>query len=161
LEKLAEDVRQELEVGLLSPSAAREIARLPAGNQTDALAVARREALSAAELGGVVQLLIAAATAEQRAYVLTKPRQAIKDSAALQTDGWDPRLSALGNRVNRQLAGLLDHLARMENFLECRGRASLLACDRLVLQPVFERLSTDATRVAARSSEMAREMAEP
>jgi ParB/RepB/Spo0J family partition protein len=161
LEKLAEDVRQELEVGLLSPSAAREIARLPAGNQTDALAVARREALSAAELGGVVQLLLSAATAEQRSYVLTKPRQALKDSAGVQRDGWDPRLSPLGNRVSRQLAGLLDQLSEMENFLECRGRASLVACDRLVLQPVFERLSNHATRVAAKSSAMAREMAEP
>jgi ParB-like chromosome segregation protein Spo0J len=161
LEKLADDVRQELEVGLLSPTSAREIARLPAGNQTDALAVARREALSATELGGVVQLLLAAATTEQRDYVLTKPRQALQDSAAVQRDGWDPRLSALGNRVSRRLAGLLDRLAEMENFLECRGRASLLAHDRLVLQPVFERLSQDAARVAARSSEMAQEMAEP
>src|SRR5438270_10307712 len=35
LEKLCADVRQELEVGLLTPSAAREIARLPAGNQSE------------------------------------------------------------------------------------------------------------------------------
>jgi len=161
LEKLNEDVRQELEVGLLSPSSAREIARLPAGNQTEALAVARRDALSAAELGGVVQLLLAVATVEQRTYVLTKPRQALHESEEVQRNGWDPRLSSLGNRVSRQLATLLDQLAGMENFLECRGRASLLARDRRVLQPVFERLSQDATRVAAKSGEMAREMAEP
>src|SRR4051794_207350 len=161
LEKLTEDVRQELEVGLLSPSAAREIARLPAGNQTEALAVARRDALSAAELAGVVQLLLAAATAEQRAYVLTQPRQAVQESQATPRQGWDARLSGVGNRVSRQLASLLDQLAAMENFLECRGRASLLARDRLVLQPVFERLAHEATRVAAKSGEMAREMAEP
>lgn len=161
LEKLNEDVRQELEVGLLCPSSAREIARLPAGNQTEALAVARRDALSAAEVAGVVQLLLAAATAEQRTYVLTQPRQALRESEDVQRNGWDPRLSSLGNRVSRQLATLLDQLAGMENLLECRGRASLLARDRLVLQPVFERLSQDATRVAAQSGDMAREMAEP
>ena len=76
--------------------------------------MARREALSADELGGVVQLLLSAATAEQRTYVLTKPRQALKDSAALETDAWDPSLSALGNRVSRRLAGLLDRLARIQ-----------------------------------------------
>jgi hypothetical protein len=59
------------------------------------------------------------------------------------------------------LARLLDQLAAMENFLECRGRASLLARDRLVLQPVFARLSEDATRVAAQSGALAREMAQP
>jgi ParB/RepB/Spo0J family partition protein len=161
LEKLTEDVRQELEVGLLSPSVARELARLPAGNQTEALAVARRDALSAAELAGVVQLLLAAATAEQRAYVLTQPRQAVQGSQAAPRQGWDARLSSVGNRVSRQLASLLDQLAAMENFLECRGRASLLARDRLVLQPVFERLAEDATRVAAQSGALAREMAQP
>src|SRR5258708_27671266 len=37
LEKLTADVRQDLEVGLLTPTAAREIARVPAGNQSDVL----------------------------------------------------------------------------------------------------------------------------
>ena len=58
LEKLAADVRQELEVGLLTPTAAREIARLPAGNQSEVLDLSRREALSGDELGGVVRLLL-------------------------------------------------------------------------------------------------------
>ena len=39
LEKLCADVRQDLEVGLLTPTAAREIARLPAGNQSEVLDV--------------------------------------------------------------------------------------------------------------------------
>ena len=34
LEKLSPEMRQELEVGLLPPTTAREIARLPAGNQS-------------------------------------------------------------------------------------------------------------------------------
>ena len=45
LEKLCTDVRQDLEVGLLTPTAAREIARLPAGNQSEVVDVTRREAL--------------------------------------------------------------------------------------------------------------------
>jgi ParB-like chromosome segregation protein Spo0J len=45
LEKLSTDVRQDLEVGLLSATAAREIARLPAGNQSEVVDVTRREAL--------------------------------------------------------------------------------------------------------------------
>ncbi len=39
LEKLCPEVRQDLEVGLLNPTAAREIARLPAGNQSEVLDV--------------------------------------------------------------------------------------------------------------------------
>src|SRR4051794_12788212 len=77
LEKLGDDVRQELEVGLLSPPAAREIARLPAGHQLEVLDLSRREALSRDELGGVVRLLLGSVTAEQKLFVLTKPREAL------------------------------------------------------------------------------------
>ena len=82
LEKLCADVRQDLEVGLLTPTAAREIARLPAGNQSEVLDVSRREALSRDELGGVVRLLLGAVTAEQKLFVLTKPREALGQAGA-------------------------------------------------------------------------------
>ena len=82
LEKLGTDVRQDLEVGLLSATAAREIARLPAGNQSEVVDVARREGLSGEELRGVVRLLLEATTAEQKMFVLTKPRSALGHAEA-------------------------------------------------------------------------------
>jgi ParB family transcriptional regulator, chromosome partitioning protein len=161
LEKLTADVRQDLEVGLLTPTAAREIARLPAGNQSEVLDVSRREALSREELGGVVRLLLGAVTAEQKLFVLTKPREALGQAGAAPREGWDPRLSARGNRVSKQLAALLDRLAWAENFLECRGWTSLVASDRLVLGPVFARLSRDAGCVAEAAGDLAVEMNRP
>ena len=92
LEKLSTDVRQDLEVGLLSPTAAREIARLPAGNQSEVVDVTRRQALSGEELRGVVRLLLESTTAEQKMFVLTKPREALGHAAAPEQKGWDPRL---------------------------------------------------------------------
>jgi ParB-like chromosome segregation protein Spo0J len=158
LEKLCADVRQDLEVGLLTPTVARELARLPAGNQAEVLEVARREALSGAELGGVVRLLLGSVTAEQKQFVLTKPREALGQSRAAESPGWDPRLSARGNRVSKQLAALLDRLAGVENFLECRGWTSLVASDRLVLGPIFDRLARDARCVAEGAADLAMEM---
>ncbi len=158
LEKLCADVRQDLEVGLLTPTAAREIARLPAGNQADVLALSRREALSSDELGGVVRLLLGAVTAQQKQFVLDKPREALGQAGATPREGWDPRLSARGNRVSKQLAALLDRLAWAENFLQCRGWTALVASDRLVLGPVFARLARDATGVAEGAGDLAVEM---
>jgi ParB-like chromosome segregation protein Spo0J len=161
LEKLADEVRQELEVGLLTPTAAREIAKLPAGNQSEVLDVSRREALSSDELGGVVRLLLGSATAEQKLFVLTKPREALGQMSAPEREGWDPRLSARGNRVSKQMAVLLDRLAWMENFLQCRGWTALMASDRLVLGPVFARLARDANCVAEGAGDLAVEMNRP
>jgi ParB-like chromosome segregation protein Spo0J len=158
LEKLTDDVRQELEVGLLTPTAAREIARLPAGNQSEVLDMSRREALSSDELGGVVRLLLASTTAEQKMFVLTKPREALGHVGAPEREGWDPRLSTRGNRISKQMVVLLDRLAWMENFLECRRWTSLTASDRLVLGPVFARLARDATHVAEGAGDLAVEM---
>jgi ParB-like chromosome segregation protein Spo0J len=161
LEKLADDVRQELEVGLVTPSAAREIARLPAGNQSEVLDVSRREALNNEELGGVVRLLLGSVTAEQKLFVLTKPREALGQAGAVPQEGWDPRLSARGNRVSKQMAALLDRIAWVENFLGCRGWTSLTASDRLVLGPVFARLARDANCVAEGAGDLALEMSRP
>jgi ParB-like chromosome segregation protein Spo0J len=161
LEKLCTEVRQDLEVGLLTPTAAREIARLPAGNQSEVLDASRREALNHEELSGVVRLLLGAVTAEQKLFVLAKPREALGQAGASEPKGWDPRLSARGNRVSQQLAVLLDRLAWAENFLECRRWTDLRDADRLVLGPVFARLSRNADRVAQGAGDLAVEMSQP
>jgi ParB-like chromosome segregation protein Spo0J len=158
LEKLSTDVRQDLEVGLLNPTAAREIARLPAGNQSEVMDMTRREALSGVELRGVVSLLLESVTAEQKTFVLTKPRQALGHAGAPEQKGWDARLSTSGNRVAKQLAVLLDRLAWVENFLDCHGWTSLTAADRLVLGPIFERLARDAQCVADGAGDLSVEM---
>jgi ParB-like chromosome segregation protein Spo0J len=158
LEKLCADVRQDLEVGLLSPTAAREIARLPAGNQSEVMDVTRREALSGEELRGVVRLLLESVTAEQKLFVLAKPREALGHAGEPEQKGWDPRLSTRGNRLSKQLAVLLDRLAWVENFLDCHGWTSLTAADRLVLGPIFLRLSRDAKCVADGAGDLAVEM---
>ena len=95
LEKLCTEVRQDLEVGLLTPTAAREIARLPMGNQSETLNVSRREALNRDELAGVVRLLLGAVTAEQKLFVLTKPREALGHAGA-------PGAERLGPAARRQ-----------------------------------------------------------
>jgi ParB-like chromosome segregation protein Spo0J len=158
LEKLGTDVRQDLEVGLLSATAAREIARLPAGNQSEVVDVVRREGLSGVELRGVVRLLLESTTAEQKMFVLTKPRSALGHADAPEQRGWDPRLSTRGNRLSRHLAVLLDRLASTENFLDCHGWTSLTAADRLVLGPIFQRLAHDARRVADAAGDLTLEM---
>ncbi len=120
--------------------------------------VARREALNGDELAGVVRMLLESVTAEQKMFVLTKPREALGQAGAPEQKGWDPRLSTSGNRVGKNLAMLLDRLAWVENFLDRHGWTSLTAADRLVLGPIFQRLSRDAKCVADGAGDLALEM---
>ena len=57
LEKLSVAVKEDLRLGLLGPALARQLTRLPAGNQEAVLALTRRETLTAQEVSGVIELL--------------------------------------------------------------------------------------------------------
>lgn len=158
LEKLQPAVRQDLQLGLLSPTAARCFTQLPAGNQTQLLATVRRESLSAAETRGLVELLLGASTGEQKQFVLEKPRQALSQARGGATPSWDPRLSTAGNRVARKLGCLLDGLAGMENWLRHRGRGELSLGDGPILLPGLERLVRDARVVSELANDLVEEM---
>ena len=161
LEKLAPQVRQDLQLGLLSPTAARCFTQLPMGNQTELLETARRESLNSGEVREVMQLLLAASTREQKEFVLEKPRQATAQARGGPVRSWDPRLSTAGNQVSRKLAWLLDNLARMENWLRHRGRGELSLCDCSILSPGFERLAHDGRIVAELTEDLVKEMKLP
>jgi hypothetical protein len=123
LEKLSDDVRDDLALGLVSPSQARELIRLPAGNQAETLAAARRAGLSAVELRQVVKLLEAAKSTEQREFVLAKPREALSQSNGGLVRGRDPRLSQAGDWAARRLGMVLEQLAKLDSWLRHDGRA--------------------------------------
>lgn len=155
LEKLAIEAREDLRLGLLSVTAARSLVRLPAGNQAEVLVTARREGLSSVEVRDVVELLEQAASREQEEYILAKPRDALEQAQGHERRAWDPRLSAAGNRIGRQVGMLLDLLARMENWLRHRGRADLTVHDRGLLAPRFVRLAQDAGAVSELANDWA------
>src|SRR5262249_40071626 len=102
VEKLADAVREDLRLGLLSATAARALVRLPAGNQAEALATFHREQLTAGELEGVVELLLLAPARTQTEYILAHPRRALQQAQHESGWAWDPRLSPAGNRLARR-----------------------------------------------------------
>jgi ParB/RepB/Spo0J family partition protein len=148
LERLCDEAKAELRLGLLAPSLARQLVRLPVGNQAAVLSAARRESLTAVETHGVIDLL-RGASVEQEQFILEKPREALLEAEGVSGRLRDPRLSPGGNRVARQLRFLLDALAGMENWLRYPGLAELKRRDRVLLVPRFERLGRDAQAVAA------------
>jgi ParB/RepB/Spo0J family partition protein len=158
VEKLADPAREDLRLGLLSTTAARSLVRLPAGNQADVLATLHRDELTAAQLEGVVDLLLTAPGQTQQEYILAQPLQALQQARQETGWAWDPRLSQAGNRVARRLTGVLEGLGRMETWLRSQGRAGLTPCDRLVLTPAFSRLARDAHNVATLAEDLIGEL---
>jgi ParB family transcriptional regulator, chromosome partitioning protein len=117
LERLGSKARDELRVGLLSPTTARQVVRLPQGNQIEVLDAMRREALSGAEVKGVVDLWLGCADHAQQQYILAHPREALSQAKGITQPGRDPRLSEAGNHVWKRVGLLLDVLGHMEVWL--------------------------------------------
>jgi ParB-like chromosome segregation protein Spo0J len=147
LEKLSTEVKEDLRLGLLGPALARQLTRLPAGNQQAVLALTRREALTAQEVSGVIELLQGAGV-EQTAFVLARPRDALAQAQGVPTALRDPRLSRAGNWLAKQLTQALEALGRVEHWLRSPGEQELLSGDRVIVQPLLERLADEASLVA-------------
>ena len=96
IERLGSKARDDLRVGLLSPTSARQMVRLPQGNQAEVLDAVRRETLSGAELAGVVDLWLVCADRSQQQYILAHPREALSQAKESSHVGRDPRLSEAG-----------------------------------------------------------------
>ena len=147
LEKLSVAVKEDLRLGLVGPSLARQLTRLPAGNQEALLALTRRETLTAQEVSGVIDLL-QGASQEQAAFVLAKPREALALVHGMPTALRDPRLSRAGNWLAKHLTQALEGLVRVENWLRTPNERELRAQDREIVQPLLARVGDQASVVA-------------
>jgi ParB-like chromosome segregation protein Spo0J len=147
LEKLSVSVKEDLRLGLVGPSLARELTRLPTGNQEALLALVRRETLTAQEVSGVIDLL-QGTSPEQAAFVLQKPREALALVHGMPPALRDPRLSRAGNWLARHLTGALESLVRVENWLRTPNERELGTIDREILQPLLARVGDQASMVA-------------
>jgi hypothetical protein len=147
LEKLSTAVTEELRLGLVGPALARQLTRLPAGNQEAVLALTRRESLTAEEVSGVIELLQGASPA-QAAFVLAQPRAALQQAQGVPAALRDPRLSRAGNWLARQLSMAVQTLVRLEHWLRTPGERELTERDRAIVQPLLQRLGDQADTVA-------------
>jgi ParB family transcriptional regulator, chromosome partitioning protein len=146
LEKLSASVKEDLRLGLVGPSLARQLTRLPVGNQEALLALTRRETLTAQEVSGVIDLL-QGASPEQAAFVLHKPREALALVHGASTALRDPRLSRAGNWLAKHLTQALEALVRVENWLRTPNERELRGGDREIVQPLLARVGDQAHRV--------------
>jgi ParB-like chromosome segregation protein Spo0J len=159
IERLGPEAKDELRVGLLCPTAARQIVRLPAGNQIETLDAIRREKLSTVELTAMVDLLLECPGQRQQEFILQNPREALAQKKGfVAVSSRDPRLSQTGNELFKRLGLLIELLAKMEVWLTARGRPALTPGDHAILRPRFERLARDASSVAALSKDIVSEL---
>lgn len=89
-ESLVDSVREDVRVGLISATVAREVARLPRGNQTEVVESLRSNALSSREASEVVKQWLDAPDRVTRKAITDDPRAFISSTEVSEPRSADP-----------------------------------------------------------------------
>ena len=153
VERLSEQLQCDIRVGLVSTTVAREISRLPRGNQAEVAAAIRKAALSSREAAVLVGLFEKATDRDQQTALLDKPRAAVeRQQGGPAPPPWDARLSPATNRLRRSvLAATTTGRRALSALLEAQP-ASWSDGERQVLGPLLRQLAV-ATSALSRDVE--------
>lgn len=136
-EALEPALQDDLRLGLLSASAARELARLPGGNQLRAAEAIRDHQLTSHQSAHLVERLLETSDPLAVREVLCDPLRYLA-AETVSVRERDPRLSEGGNRL-RGLLVSFDGLSLQLTRSLCRyAPAGLKAAEARVLAPVLE-----------------------
>lgn len=143
LSALERQVQDDVRLGLVCASTARELARLPRGNQAAVARAATTHGLSSRQVGRLATVLKRVDPRERRA-VLEDPLAHLPRAPSRAEPRGDPRLSEHANRLRQELLRLQSATNRLEELC-LEGRAltpqdqSLLAA---LASPVLPRVTT-------------------
>ncbi len=151
--KLAESLdvtlQEDLRLGLLSATAARELARLPRGNQLRAAQAVRDHELTSRQTARLVERLQKSDDPAARREVLADPLRFIgAESPHAMGAACDPRLSESGNRLRRLLLSWEGISSQVARSLNRDAPAGLPAEDARVLGPLLHRALGSARRAS-------------
>lgn len=155
-ERLAPEVQDDVRVGLVPISVARELVRLPRGNQGEVAAAVHRHALTARDAALLVTLLEGTVERAQQQALLAEPRSYLDaHRGGTAAPPHDPRLGVRANRLRRQAAQTTEALARLQRLVQEVAVAELQVVERQVLGPAVRQVARVAGQAMASALGMA------
>jgi len=137
-ESLEEAIQNDIRLGLLSPTVARELVRLPRGNQMATSRSIRDHGLVSRQAAQLVTLLLETVDPEARAALLADPSRYLPARTVPPSPVKDPRLTAGGNELRRGLPSTDAVTQRLLRNCQTYAPAGLNSQDAPVLTPLVE-----------------------
>lgn len=141
-ERLVSGLQDDVRLGLLSATSAREIARLPRGNQERVAQCAARHGLSTRQVAQTCQLLLACAATDAVDEILDDPMRYLHTESTKMTEPRDPRLSEHAEAVRRAGERLDESVRRFRSTLR-RFAQSPRRSDLDILLPRLHELARE------------------
>jgi ParB family transcriptional regulator, chromosome partitioning protein len=146
IERLLPEVQDAIRMGSITVSHGRELAKLPRGNQEQALAVILHEGLSCRECTIVVEKLLKAKNPQEAEYLCSQSREVIRE--ALHGDKlYDSRLSVHGNRLLKARELLRLQINILTGALESEYTVQLPVEQQAMVLPAMSELVSPMNRL--------------
>lgn len=138
-ERLEGALQDDIRLGLLSPTVARELARLPRGNQVAMAAAIRAHELTSKQAHRIVTELLRTTDPAARAEVLGNPLRYLSAIELPMTSAEDPRLGKGGNDMRKSLLAVGGSAERLMRAVQRHAPAGLIGDDARILAPLVTR----------------------
>lgn len=137
-ERLDAAIADDVRAGLVSSTTARELARLPCGNQVPMAAAIRRDLLTSRDAARLVTLFAKTSGAAQQRYLLEHPREALQ-ALGPHTPfiAHDPRLGPLTQRLRNLSFHAMRTMSELASRLDECMPARWTKTEREVLCPLL------------------------
>lgn len=138
-ERLEAVLQDDIRLGLLSSTVARELARLPRGNQVPMAAAIRAHGLSSKQAHRIVTELLRTADPVARGEVLANPLRYLGATELPAARVVDPRLGKRANEIRESLLMVASASERCARTVVRCAPAGLVGDDSRILAPLVER----------------------
>jgi ParB-like chromosome segregation protein Spo0J len=141
VERLSETVADDVRAGLVTTTGARELSRVPRGNQPEVAAAITRVALTSREAAHLVALVEASSGESAYRVLLAHPREALEaDRPSMTPMGRDPRLGPAANALSQRLCACLRTMSEVRDRVERTRPLRWSPAEQAVLSPLLERV---------------------
>jgi ParB-like chromosome segregation protein Spo0J len=138
-ERLERVLQDDIRLGLLAPTVARELARLPRGNQVPMAATIRAHELTSRQAHRIVTELLRTADPAARAAVLAHPLRYLGAIELPVMSVEDPRLGKSGNDMRKSLLAIGSAAERLARTVTRHAPVGLVGDDARILEPLVGR----------------------
>lgn len=154
IERLSAQVQNDVRVGLVSVTTARDIARLPRGNQSEVAVTVHRHGLTSREASLLVTLFEKTGDRTEQQELLDRPREALgrqRDGAKVVV--YDARLCPGANQLRRLMLSVMSGVSRSSLSLCDVDPAYWTATERSVLLPLLRRTQISLSQLCQQIEE--------
>jgi ParB-like chromosome segregation protein Spo0J len=148
-ERLEASLQDDIRLGLLSSTVARELARLPRGNQVPVATAIRAHGLTSRQAHRVVSELLHTSDPGARAEVLGDPQRYLGSVELPAVRATDPRLGKRANELRESLLTVAGTSDRCTRAVARCAPTGLVGDDARILTPIAERTLRSAREVVA------------